>query len=158
MKKYIFVIINSLRNLEIEAVEDHGVDGGDVKVDRRQSESVEGQHQAQQLPRPTPREDLDVGVAVLEADLDVGAGGCVTVTLKKGEEVRFVLNPLPSLQGFDGSLEIFDEVDRSSDDGCLIALETLPRLVHRIKGGETTGTYGRRTNYEYSLDVGGRHE
>lgn len=131
--------------LQAERVEGHLGNGGHVEVEGGQPEVLQLQHHLQQLLRPPPGEDLEVGVALHHGHLyvshsrpvlrrplvravivcDARTGGRI---LGEGEEVgersraHALLDSLSSLEGLDQLFELFNEVYRPSDDRCLITL------------------------------------
>ncbi|RRT47173.1 hypothetical protein B296_00053924, partial [Ensete ventricosum] len=70
--------------LETERAEGHFGDGGDVEVENRQPEVVQARHHLQQLLRPPPGEDLQIGVGLHHGHLDVGHSRPVLLRLFAG--------------------------------------------------------------------------
>ncbi|RRT76715.1 hypothetical protein BHE74_00035621 [Ensete ventricosum] len=63
--------------LDVEGVENGRLDGGDVGVEDRQLQVLEGCDGPDELPRPPTREDLDHGVEAQQPDLNLGQAGPV---------------------------------------------------------------------------------
>ena len=73
--------------LEAEGVEDHGVDGGHVEMQRRDAQLLQPDDQLQQLLRPPPREHLEARVPFHHGHLDVGDGRRLPAALRGARRV-----------------------------------------------------------------------
>lgn len=58
--------------LEAEGVQGHGVEGGDVEVERRDAQLLQPGDELQELPRQPPDEHLEARVPFRHSHLDVG--------------------------------------------------------------------------------------